>query len=104
MLLKVFIVNDSGHDFSRASFFGTLIPLSHGTIDKYDVTKMSRTFEPFLTTSSPLDYILCSGPAVMNMVVCAMFASLHHRINLLLWREGQDEPGHYINTPLVLAG
>lgn len=87
---KVYVINDSGHDYTPARPFGELVVLSEGTIDKFHLTQMLRAFESALPISSPEDYILISGPSIMNCVACAMFAAIHGCLNLLLFRM---EPG-----------
>ena len=90
MMDKVFIVNNSGHDYSDAKRFGELIIMSEGVIDKFNVTSMLRTFKKHLNTSTKNDFILQSGPSIMNAVACAEFATNHSCLNLLIWRYEQD--------------
>lgn len=92
---KVYIVNDSGHDFSYASKYGTLTIITEGQINKFHITEMYRQMCTFLMSSSPDDFILCSGPNIMNAIACSIFASLHGRLNLLIWRAG-DERDCYV--------
>ena len=99
---KVLIVNDSGHDYSAAERFGELVILSTGNIAKFDVTRMHRTFAPELDQSSPDDFILQSGPSVMNCVACAYFAALHNRLNLLLFRLEGNGSNRYVVRKLIL--
>lgn len=94
---KVFIVSDSGHDFSQAEKYGELVILSVGKIGKYQVTGMFREFEELLSASSPDDYILVSGPIVFNAIACSMFSYLHGCLNLLIW--GDDG---YVHRRLVI--
>ena len=97
----IYIPSDSGHDFSRAARFGTLCTMSRGTIDKYNLTEMIRTFEPHLAGSTEADFILQSGPTVMCSMACAMFAARHRALNLLLWRVEQDGDDRYIHRRVV---
>ena len=99
---KVFIISDSGHDFSEAEKYGELVVLSKGTIGKYQITGMFRAFEEDLSASSPEDCILISGPIVLNAIACSMFAYLHGRLNLLVWRMIDESKGKYIYRRLVL--
>jgi len=93
----IFIVNNSGHDFSQAERQGRVVVLSTGLIDPFKVTKMYRQFSSMLSTSRAEDYILMSGPTTMNIIACAIFSALHGRINLLIWRHG-----HYTKRTIVL--
>jgi len=84
---KVFIVSKSSHDFSPASQFGELVYLSEGPMDRYAANNMARQFLPELRTSSPDDYILPCGLSTMNSVATAIFACIHGRLNLLLYKD-----------------
>lgn len=95
-MAKVFITNDSGHDYSPARRFGELVPLSTGMVNKFHLTKMLRQFEPLLSHSSPEDFILQSGPSIMNCVACAYFAAKHGRLNLLIFRLEGDGKQRYV--------
>jgi len=93
---KVFIINDSGHDFTPAEEFGELVIMTEGYINKYAVTAMVRAFKPFIDQSSPNDIILQTGPQVMNNIACAMFAAKHGCLNLLIWRALPNEEARYV--------
>ena len=101
MTRKVFIVNDSGHDFSLAKKYGELIIMSKGSIDRYNITGMNRVFGPHLSGSGPDDFILHPGPGVMSAVACSMFAAKHRRLNILLWRAEEDGNDRYIHRKVV---
>jgi hypothetical protein len=88
-LSKVFIPNDSGHDFSDAEPFGELVVMSKGMIDKFQVTQMLRVFNSHLKNSKPDDWILQAGPTVMCSIACAAFTALHGQLNLLIHRYEQ---------------
>ena len=100
---KVFIINDSGHDYSPAEKFGELITMSEGYVDKYSVTAMYRLFKPFIDSSQKEDIILQSGPIVMNNIACAMFAAKHGCLNLLIWRALPNETPRYVLRKLNLS-
>ncbi len=92
---KVFIVSASGHDFTPAEKHGELIPLSRGTINKFHITKMLRVFDEKLLNSTHEDFILQSGPTIMNVVACGRFIALHGCLNLLIWRIDEDGTEKY---------
>ena len=98
---KVYIVNDSGHDYSDAERFGELVVLSEGMVNKFSVTHMRRVLEQGLADSEPGDYILHSGPNVMNSVAAAIFAAKHGRINLLIFQTKANGNGRYVSRSLV---
>ena len=99
---KVFIINKSSHDYSKALEFGDLIYVTKGSMNRFSVSKMFRVFEPFVKTSKPEDYILLSGLTVMNVVFCSMFAAKHQRVNLLIYKPDRRDPGRYVKKVLIL--
>ena len=103
-IARVYIVNNSGHDFSDAERFGELVIMSEGIIDKFNVTSMLRIFQMYLKTSTKEDFILQSGPSIMNAVACAAFAARHQCINLLIWRYEQDGGDRYTHHRINLEG
>ena len=100
--MKVYIINSSGHDFSKAEQFGELVPMTRGTINKYSITSMARLFQPFVEESSPDDYLLQSGPVVLNMIAASLFAQKHGTLNLLLWKAEADGNDRYVQRRLRL--
>lgn len=93
---NVYVINDSGHDFSNAQRFGKLIYMTTGLVNKFNLTRMFRTFLRFLKHSTPDDYILHSGPTVMNIVACGVFIAMHGRLNLLIWKLEENGESQYI--------
>lgn len=82
---KVFVVNDAGHDYSSAESYGELIFMTRGMLPVLQLTRMLREFDEHLKGSSPADYILHSGPSVVNSIACSLFAVKHKKLNLLLF-------------------
>jgi hypothetical protein len=93
----VYVVNKSAHDFSAAEEFGQLKFLSSGSRDRYAVNSIHRDFYEILSKSKPEDYILICGLTVMNCIACAIFAALHGKLNLLIFRKGS-----YLERNLVI--
>jgi hypothetical protein len=97
-MTHVYIVNRSAHDFSEAERFGTTVFLSEGSIDRYAVNNMARTFTEVMADSSSGDYIVLCSLNMMNAIACAIFARKHGTLNLLLYKQGKG----YIERNLVL--
>lgn len=81
----VYIVNNSGHDFSSATKYGDVIYLSDGKIGKFDMNDMYRTILPILQESSMDDYILPTSLPILSALAMSLFAHMHGRINVLLY-------------------
>ena len=101
---KVFVINRGGHDHSDAERFGKLVYLSEGVVNRYAVTEMYREFVQVLKSSDKEDYILLTGLSVMSSLACAIFARLHGRLNLLLFRATRTpgEKGSYVERTIMI--
>lgn len=81
---KVYIINKSIHDFSKAEEFGTLHYLSEKAMNRYATNNIYRKFFPPLNQSSPMDYILVTSLNTMNIIACVIFVLKHKKLNLLI--------------------
>jgi hypothetical protein len=96
-MTKVFVVNKSAHDFSPAKKFGEVIFLSEGPMNRYAANNIHRSFKEAMADSSKDDYIVPCSLNVMNSIACAIFAKMHGRLNLLLFKDGE-----YIERNLII--
>jgi len=85
---KVFVVNKSAHDFSDAERYGKLVFITEGRLNRFNINDMHRQASEVLKQSKPTDFIVPCSLNVLNSIVCSTFAVLHHRLNLLLFKEG----------------
>lgn len=96
---KVFVVNQSPHNFKPAAQYGELVFMSEGSIDRFATNRMIRQFTPFLAESSDEDHLVISGPTVMNVMAAVMLARKHGGVlNILLERRGS-----YVQRALDLS-
>lgn len=86
---KVFVVNRSNHDFSRAEEFGELVFCTEGRMNRFATNDMIRRFSEVMSKSSEEDYVLLCSLNVMNAIACAVFAYKHGALNLLLYKDGK---------------
>ena len=100
---RVFIINDSGHNFSQALSYGTPVFVTQDRVPKFNLTEMLRTFKEAFSTSTPDDYILITGPLVMNVVAGAYFAHKHGHLNLLLYHADREGNDRYISRKIVFS-
>lgn len=102
MAKKVWIVNKAAHDHSDAQRFGKIEYLSEGSMNRYSTNTMFREFYPKLKKSSSDDYILTTGMTIMSSIACGIFACIHGRLNLLIYKASRSGDGHYIERKLVI--
>lgn len=83
----VFIPSAGSHDFSDATRYGSLFFLSSEPLAKFSVNHMSRLWIEALKDSTKEDFILPCGLSIFTSIGCAIFASKHGVLNLLLFRD-----------------
>ena len=99
-MAKVFIVNDSALDFSAAERFGELVICTSGRFDRFDLNQMHRELSVELEYSEPEDFILLTSLTTMCVVACSIFVEKHGRLNLLLFRNVEQD---YLSRSIVLG-
>ena len=80
----VYITNRGPHDYSGAEHFGELVFCTDGPVDKFDTSQMYRELDAELSDSESNDYILLTSLTSLCSIACAIFASKHQRLNLLI--------------------
>jgi len=97
---KVYIPNNSGHDFSNAEEYGTPVFITEGTIDRFKINQMYREVADALKDSTDEDYIIVSGLTQINVVLTSAFAYKHGVLNMLIYDVKEER---YILRKLVLS-
>ena len=86
---RVYVVNKSAHDFSKAEKFGQLVFMTEGRMNRFGTNDMVRKFKDAMRNSKREDYLLLCSLNVMNSLACAVFGRKHGTLNLLLFKEGE---------------
>ncbi len=86
--MTVFVVNKSAHDFSRAEDYGELRFVTEGKLNRFGTNDMHRQASEVLKGSKSDDFIVPCSLNVLNLIVCATFAVMHGKLNLLLFKGG----------------
>lgn len=81
----VYIVSDSGHDYSTASKFGTVQFLFNGKINVFASDKLVKDIKEKLKNSTPDDCLLPSGNSMATCVAFAVLLDKHSIVNLMIW-------------------
>lgn len=84
---KVFIINNSGHDYSAAEKYGQLVFLTSGIVNTYATNMHYREMVENLKDATPEDYILITSLASMNAIAGWIVGLLGFPLNLLLFKD-----------------
>lgn len=82
----VWVLNQSGHDYSEAEKYGTLRYLTKGKVDAYASNKYYRIYADALQAMKEGDYILLTGLASMNLILGWIIGFKGFSLNILLYK------------------
>lgn len=85
---KIYVVNRSTHDYSAAERYGELVYVTEGYQKHFATGQHTRLWLKALADSSPDDFIITSSINTLCTIGGGLFAAMHGRLNLLLWRNG----------------
>jgi hypothetical protein len=80
---KVWIVNDGGHDFSKAEVYGTLHRITDGQVNPFGTDRLAKRISKAISLAHEDDYVLVSGTPVITGLVLFLWLSYFPRCNLL---------------------
>ena len=83
---KVYVTNKGPHDYSDAEAFGEIVFCTSGSIDKFDLSQMYRELDLAMADSEPGDFVLLTSLTSLCSVACALFASKHGELHVLIHR------------------
>lgn len=98
---KVYLPNiGSGHDFSDAERFGTLVPVTEGWVNPFETGVLMRKWKVVLANSHENDYIVVTSLPIICMIGASLFVQKHGRLNLLVY----SQQGSYRKRTILMNG
>ena len=97
---KVYVPNQSYHDFSDATRFGELVFLTQGPQDILKLNTVYRRVGELLRDAIAGDYLLISGPITVNAMAASILAYRFGRVKYLIF---DGASGRYVSKPILLS-
>lgn len=97
MRKKVFVVNNGGHDFTKAEAFGDIVFCTEGSMNRYDTAQMYRELSGVLEDAHADDYLLLTSLTTLCSIATAIMANQFGCVNLLLFKDGE-----YVERNIIL--
>ena len=83
---QVWIVNESGHDYSRAKSFGELGKLTLGDVNPLQLDRLNwHLARGVVKFTDSEDYLLISGTPVLNAMAVHLWLRHHGKCKILQW-------------------
>lgn len=86
----VWVINEGGHDYSKAEEFGRLMPVTMGTVNVFNPDRLMVICGHRLRMAQEADFVVVSGSPTINAIFIAMWLRRFERINLLQWSHRDD--------------
>lgn len=88
----VWVINDSGHDYSSASKYGHLRPLTKGPVNIFTTHDLLAELKTTLSESKPEDILMYSGgPARIAVLASHIMMAKHGVVHELIFGHTKGE-------------
>lgn len=94
---RVFIANlHPDKDFSPAEKFGELVYLTQSYVDLRNIDKLESQLNLYLKQARGSDFIILTGPSVLNALIVAILFNRFGYVNVLSWDGSKREYIHNV--------
>lgn len=82
---KIYVVSDTGHEYSKAESRGELVFLFTGKVNVFASDMLVKDIETKLDEASEHDFLLPSGNAVANCIAFTTMLNKFGKVNVLIF-------------------
>lgn len=86
MTRKIYVINDSGHDFSAAkSYSDKMVILTSGKVNIFATDRVKAQMEQKMKDAEPGDLLLLSGNSILNVLAALLLMSKIGEVGFLIF-------------------
>jgi hypothetical protein len=89
-MAKVYVVNNTNHDYSKAEQYGELVYVTKGKLPIFKTNTVRAMLEKGLVKFSKDDYLLISGPAIVSVMAATILYSKFDTVKFLIFDAKQQ--------------
>ena len=89
-MAKVYIVNDANYDYSKAEQYGELVCVTRGKLPIFKTSTVRVMLEKGLASFTKDDYLLISGPAIVNVMAAIVLFNKFDTVKILAFDAKQQ--------------
>lgn len=89
-MAKVYVVNNVHHDFSKAEQYGELVYVTKGQLPIFKTSTVRAMLEKGLVKFTKDDYLLISGPAIVNIMAATLLFNKFDTVKFLVFDAKQQ--------------
>lgn len=90
-MAKVYIVNNTNHDYSKAEQYGELVYVTKGKLPIFKTNTVRAMLEKGLVKFSKDDYLLISGPAIVSVMAATILYNNFDTVKFLVFDAKQQD-------------
>ncbi len=90
-MAKVYVVNYTNHDYSKAKQYGELVYITKGKLSIFKTNTVRAMLEKGLVKFTKDDYLLISGPAIVNVMAAIILYNKLNTVKFLVFDAKQQD-------------
>ena len=90
-MAKVYVVNNANHDYFKAEQYGELMYVTRGKLPIFKTSTVKAMLEKGLVKFSKDDYLLISGPAIVNVMAATILYNKFDTVKFLVFDAKQQD-------------
>lgn len=90
-MAKVYIANNTNHDYSKAEQYGQLVDVTNGKAPIFKTSLMRTILEEELADFTEDDYLLVSGPAILCIMASTVLFNKFETVKFLVFDAKQQD-------------
>ena len=90
-MAKVYVVNNTHHNYSKAERYGKLVDVTKGKIPIFKTSTVRAMLEKGLAAFTKDDYLLISGPAMVNIMAATLLYNKFDTVKFLIFDAKQQD-------------
>jgi len=90
-MAKVYVVNNTNHDYSKAEQYGELVYVTKGKLPIFKTNTVRAMLEKGLVKFTKDDYLLISGPAIVSVMAAIILFNKFDTVKFLVFDAKQQD-------------
>ena len=90
-MTKVYVVNNTNHDYSKAEQYGELVYVTKGKLPIFKTNTVRAMLEKGLVKFTKDDYLLISGPAIVSVMAAIILFNKFDTVKFLVFDAKQQD-------------
>lgn len=90
-MAKVYILNNTIHDYSKAKRYGKLVDVTKGKVPIFKTSTVRAMLEEGLADFTEDDYLLLAGPTILSVMASVILFNKFETVKFLVFDAKQQD-------------